>query len=81
MCDRGLSNGESIVIITIIDISFISPFSLIVILKKKSKKRALWNSFGFNLIKGHEFLTRSLRSSYSGAPRAREARMWAEPHS
>ena len=41
MCDRGLSNGESIVIITIIDISVISPFSLIAILKKTNQMRKL----------------------------------------
>ena len=74
MCNRGLSNGESFVIITIIDISVISPFSLIAILKKKkSNEKALWNSFRFNLIKGHEVFARSLRSSYSGALRAKRA--------
>ena len=41
MCDRGLSYGESVVIIVIIDISVISPFSLIAILKKKNQTRKL----------------------------------------
>ena len=39
LCDRGLSNGEIIVIIVIIGIADISPFSLIAILTKKKIKR------------------------------------------
>ena len=33
LCNRGLSNGEIIVIILIIDIAVVSPFLLIAILK------------------------------------------------
>ena len=54
LCDRGLSNGEIIVIIVIIDIVVVSRFLLIAILKKREK--VLWNSLGFNLIKAHEVL-------------------------
>ena len=39
LCNRGLSNGEIIVIIVIIGIADISPFSLIAILTKKKIKR------------------------------------------
>ena len=35
LCNRGLSNGEIIVIILIIDIAVVSPFLLIAILKKR----------------------------------------------
>ena len=39
LCDWGLSNGEIIVIIVIIDIVVVSPFSLAAILKEKKKHK------------------------------------------
>ena len=39
LCNRGLSNGEIIVIIVIIDIAVVSPFLLIAILKKRETRK------------------------------------------
>ena len=39
LCDRGLSNGEIIVIIVTIDIVVVSPFLLIAILKKRETRK------------------------------------------
>ena len=39
LCNRGLSNGEIIVIMVIIDIAVVSPFLLIAILKKRVTRK------------------------------------------
>ena len=55
LSDRGLSYDEIIVIIVIIDISVIFPFSCIV--TNLSRLFVFkWNSLGFNLLKAHEVL-------------------------
>ena len=51
-CVIGVCHDEIIVMIVIIDIAVISPFSLIAILtKKKSNEKGLCNSLGLNFIR------------------------------
>ena len=59
LCNRGLSNGEIIVIIVITDIAVVSPFFVDSYFKEKRHEKVFWNSLGFNLIKAHEVLAKA----------------------